>query len=126
MTLENVLIVSVISVLVAFGWWFIHRTRNNHNGKNGYSSAVDTYGGGPQMGFPIEKGVTDWQKHHQKVNEFEEVDALLKRVSTNPLSLQEQRVPVSRNNVDDPWAREYAQGLLHKIMPPKADTNRSE
>lgn len=119
MTLENILIVSVISGLCFLGWWFIHRVKNPKD-KTAYSSTINDYSGEPQMGFPVEKGVTDWQKkHHQKVNEFEEVDALLKRVSTNPLSLQEQRVPVKNKVVDDPWAHAIAEGLLNKIMPPQ-------
>lgn len=119
MTLENILIVSVISGLCFLGWWFIHRVKNPKD-KTWYSPTVNHYSGEPQMGFPVEKGVTDWQKkHHQKVNEFEEVDALLKMVSTNPLSLQEQRVPVKNKVVDDPWAHAIAEGLLNRIMPPQ-------
>jgi len=119
MTLENILIVSVILGLCFFGWWFIHRVKNPKN-KIWYSPTVNHYSSEPQMGFPIEKGVTDWQKKdHPPVSEFDEVETLLKRISTSPLSLEEKHVPTKNEVVDDPWAHAVAEGLLNKIMPPQ-------
>lgn len=73
----------------------------------------------PQMGFPVEQGVTGWQEFKpaaKPVDGFEQIQELIKAVQSAP-PLNPQKV-VRSDEGEDPWARAIAEGLVHRHIPP--------
>lgn len=75
----------------------------------------------PQMGFPIEQGITGWQEPEpapKPVHGFDQVSELIRLVQNAP-PLEPQKEDSTQESKEDPWARAYAEGHVHRVVPPR-------